>query len=104
MLANRHTPPWRTFLWIKLIEVMIQARPKALWRTYLPPDARSRRGMRWYSRIGRRVWLHEIWCYPFLDRRNCMGPALGSFWHMRAEPREQAMPKGRQGVRQSSLR
>jgi anaerobic magnesium-protoporphyrin IX monomethyl ester cyclase len=104
VLANRHTPPWRTFLWIKLIEVMVQARPKELWRTFLQPDARSRRGMRWYSRIGRRVWLHEIWCYLFRDQRTCTGPALESFWRMREEPGEDAMLAGRMARRLSSLR
>jgi anaerobic magnesium-protoporphyrin IX monomethyl ester cyclase len=91
VLANRHLPPWRTFLWVKLIEVMMQARPKALWRTYLQPDARRRRGMRWYARIGRRVWLHEIWCYLFRDRRAADGPPLEQFWRMPSDPDEEAM-------------
>ena len=58
-------PPWRTFLWVKLIEVLVQARPKALRRTYCSPTGASAAGMRWYARIGRRVWLHEVWSYLF---------------------------------------
>ena len=91
VLANPHVPPWRTFLWIKLLEVAVQARPKALWRTYLQSDRRSRRGMRWYSRIGRRDWLHEIRCFIFRDRRTDAGPTLDQFWAMAAEPSEEAM-------------
>jgi anaerobic magnesium-protoporphyrin IX monomethyl ester cyclase len=60
--------------------------------------------MRWYSRIGRRVWLHEIWCYLFRDQRTCTGPALESFWRMREEPGEDAMLAGRMARRLSSLR
>jgi anaerobic magnesium-protoporphyrin IX monomethyl ester cyclase len=47
--------------------------------------------MRWYSRIGRRVWLHEIRCFLFRDRRSSDGPALGQFWTMRSEIAEEAM-------------
>lgn len=91
VLANPNVPAWRTFLWIKLFEVAVQARPKALWRTYLQPDRRSRRGMRWYSRIGRRVWLHEIRCFMFRDRRTLDGPALEKFWPLAEAPAEEAM-------------
>ena len=73
-------PPWRTFLWVKTIEVLVQIRPKALWRTYLNPDPAARHGMRWYSRVGRRVWLHEIWNYVLRDHRVSSGPNLAEFW------------------------
>jgi anaerobic magnesium-protoporphyrin IX monomethyl ester cyclase len=32
VLATRHVPPWRVFLWVKFIEFLLQTRPKALWR------------------------------------------------------------------------
>ena len=80
VLASRHVPAWRTFLWIKIIEVLVQARPKALYRTYLNPDPVARRGMRWYARIGRRVWLHEIYCFLFRDQRIENGPTLAEYW------------------------
>lgn len=82
VLANRNLAPWRTFFWVKLIEVLMQARPKALRRTYLHPDPKLRHGMRWYARIGRRVWLHEIWCFLTRDRptRTRTGPSLAQFW------------------------
>lgn len=80
VLASRHVPAWRSFLWVKLIEVLVQARPKALFRTYLHPDRAARAGMRWYARIGRRVWLHEVRCFLFRDRRVANGPSLGQFW------------------------
>ena len=60
-------PAWRVFLWVKLIEVALQARPKALWRTFLHPDPDIRHAMRWYTAMGKRVQLRE-W-KEFLFRR-----------------------------------
>lgn len=80
VLASRYVPAWRTFATIKLIELLVQARPKALRRTYLHPDPTARHGMRWYAKIGRRVWLHEIRCFLFRDRRTAQGPSVAAFW------------------------
>ena len=80
VLANRHMPAWRSFLWVKLIEVLVQTRPRALFRTYLHPDRTARHGMRWYARIGRRVWLHEVWTFFTRDTRITNGPTLSEFW------------------------
>ena len=94
VLASRHVPAWRTFLWVKLIEVMVQARPKALYRTYFNRDPVARHGMRWYSRIGKRVWLHEIWCFLFRDSRGAVGPALSQFWGAPQDALEEALAVG----------
>ena len=91
VLENRHLPPWVTFLAVKLLEVLVQARPKALLRTYLHPDPVARDGMRWYGRIGRRVWLHEIKCFVFRDRRVNDGPALAAFWGAPQAAEEEAL-------------
>jgi anaerobic magnesium-protoporphyrin IX monomethyl ester cyclase len=56
VLATRHMPPWRVLLWFKFTEMVLQGRPKALWRTFLHPDRGLRHAMRWYSQMGRRVW------------------------------------------------
>ena len=60
VLATRHMPPWRVLLWFKFTEMVVQGRPKALYRTYLHPDRGLRHAMRWYSQMGRRVWPYEI--------------------------------------------
>lgn len=91
VLASRYVPPWRTFCTIKLIEVLVQARPKALRRTYWHPDRTARHGMRWYARVGRRVWLHEIYCYLFRDRRVNDGPSLAKFWGAPQDQEQEAM-------------
>ena len=57
---SRRVPAWRVFLWVKLIELTLQARPKALWRCFFQRDPELRHAMRWYSKMGRRVVLHEV--------------------------------------------
>ena len=79
VLESAHVPNWRTLLWVKAIEVVCQARPKALWRMLLHPERRFREGMQWYSNIGRRVWPHEIAQWLFHDGRTRFGPTLAEF-------------------------
>ena len=80
VLATRHMPPWRVYLWVKCIEVLVQARPRALWRSFFNPDPAASHGMRWYTRMGRRVWFHEWKHFIFSDRRTDHGPSLREFW------------------------
>jgi len=46
VLATRHMPPWRALVWFKFIEMVLQTRPKALYRTFLHPDRGLRHAMR----------------------------------------------------------
>lgn len=80
VLATRNMAPWRIILWVKLIEVLVQARPKVLWRTLFHRDPAYRHGMRWYARMGRRVWMHEWWNFLVRDRHVTKGPTLEEFW------------------------
>src|SRR5262249_49328758 len=57
VLSTRHLSPWRMILWVKAIEALVQLRPKAIWRTFFQRDLRLRHAMRWYAKMGRRVWL-----------------------------------------------
>ncbi len=70
-------PAWRVFLWVKFIELSLQARPRALWRCYLHPDPEIRHAMAWYTRMGRRVFLHEL--RQALRRRLKPGPRVSRF-------------------------
>jgi anaerobic magnesium-protoporphyrin IX monomethyl ester cyclase len=79
VLATR-MPAWRVFLWVKVIEILVQGRPKALFRSFFQPDPASRHGMRWYTRMARRVWPHEVFGFLFKDRRVKNGPTLEEFW------------------------
>jgi anaerobic magnesium-protoporphyrin IX monomethyl ester cyclase len=80
VLETPHMPPWRIFLWVKFIEILLQARPKALWRSFLQPDRSARHGMFWFTRMGRRVLVHEWYSFLFRDRRVKNGPTLEQFW------------------------
>ncbi|MEO1127409.1 MAG: magnesium-protoporphyrin IX monomethyl ester cyclase, partial [Cyanobacteria bacterium J06639_16] len=80
VLETLHMAPWRIFLWVKFMEVVLQARPKAIWRAFLQPDRAARHGQRWFTRMGRRVFVHEFWHFFFRDRRVSNGPTLEQFW------------------------
>jgi anaerobic magnesium-protoporphyrin IX monomethyl ester cyclase len=79
VLESRSVPNWRVLLWVKAIEAICQLRPKAILRLLTHPDPLLRAGMRWYSNIGRRVWIYEIWQWFIHDRRTSHGPSLTEF-------------------------
>jgi anaerobic magnesium-protoporphyrin IX monomethyl ester cyclase len=91
VLATRHMAPWRLILWVKAIEAIVQLRPAALLRVLVHRDRKLRHGMRWYTRMGRRVWPHELWSFFARDRRQTNGPALAEFWGVPQEAGENAM-------------
>ena len=95
VIENPRIPPWLTFAAIKLLEAAVQSRPKALRRTYLNRDPAQRHGMRWYARMGRRVWLHEIWAFIFRDRRLQHGPTVAEHWGAPRDDEEEAMARPR---------
>ncbi|WP_085805067.1 magnesium-protoporphyrin IX monomethyl ester anaerobic oxidative cyclase [Roseovarius albus] len=70
VMETRNVPAWRVFLWVKVIELRLQARPKALWRTYFHPDPAIRHAMRWYTQMGRRVAVKETLDFFFRERRS----------------------------------
>ncbi|MDR2171114.1 MAG: magnesium-protoporphyrin IX monomethyl ester anaerobic oxidative cyclase [Planctomycetaceae bacterium] len=86
VLANKYLPVWLIFLCSKLIEVMMQARPKALYRLLFQKDARLRNAMKWYTRIGRRVWFTEWYQFFFETKLAKEKITLAEFW---PEPKPQ---------------
>jgi anaerobic magnesium-protoporphyrin IX monomethyl ester cyclase len=82
--------PWRVLLWFKFIEMVMQSRPRALYRVLLHPDRGLRRAMRWYTQMGRRVWPYEI--RNFLrDPLRKDGPTVAEFWGAPQEAEEVSM-------------
>jgi anaerobic magnesium-protoporphyrin IX monomethyl ester cyclase len=90
VLATRHMSPWRVLLWVKFTEMVLQCRPKAIWRTLFHSDADLRHAMRWYTRMGRRVWPHEIRNFLW-GRRLIDGPTVTQFWGPPQHAEEEAM-------------
>lgn len=80
VLDLRNMKPWQVLACVKLIEVLMQARPKALLRLFFHYDSRFRAAMRWYTNIGRRVWFHEIFQFFFTEKHNSLPLKLGDFW------------------------
>jgi anaerobic magnesium-protoporphyrin IX monomethyl ester cyclase len=105
VLATRHMPPWRVLLWFKFTEMVLQARPRAIWRTYFQRDKRLRHAMRWYTQMGRRVWPYEI--LNFLrDRLIRNGPTVAAFWGAPPDAEEESMaarlPERRTDLREAA--
>jgi anaerobic magnesium-protoporphyrin IX monomethyl ester cyclase len=90
VLATRHLKPWQVLAWSKLTEVVLQMRPKALGRLFFR-DEGLRHAQRWYTRIGRRVWQHEVLGWIFRDERTDAGPTLEQFWGASLSHEEQSM-------------
>lgn len=92
VMETPKVPAWRVFLWVKTIEFTLQLRPRALWRNYLHPDPEIRHAMRWYTRMGRRVVLHEVWHFLFRDKRH-VGQTVAEYWGGKAQLIENAHAK-----------
>ncbi len=92
VLETLHVPPWRVFFWVKLIELVLQLRPRALWRNVLHPDTEIRHAMRWYTKMGRRVvWREGI---GFLGARRLRhGPTVAAYWGGEEALSENAMAR-----------
>jgi anaerobic magnesium-protoporphyrin IX monomethyl ester cyclase len=80
VLESKHLPAWRLFVWVKIIELVAQTRPRSIWRLLAHRDRSIRAAIRWYYKMGRRVWFHEVADFLFRDRRVKDGPALAELW------------------------
>jgi anaerobic magnesium-protoporphyrin IX monomethyl ester cyclase len=89
VLHTRNVPAWQVLLFVKLMEVVLQLRPRALRRRFFHPDLELRDAMRWYYRIGARVWPYEIKRF-FLERTR-PGPTLEQFWGAPQAAEEESM-------------
>jgi anaerobic magnesium-protoporphyrin IX monomethyl ester cyclase len=97
VLATQRMAPWRLFLWVKFIEIVAQVRPRALARLVWHRDPKIRHATRWYYRMGRRVWFHEIRNFLFRDRRIMNGPTLEQFWGAPQDAEEEALSRPGRG-------
>lgn len=68
VIKTQYLKPWKVILYVKLIEISVQLRPKALKRLFFHKEARLRSAMRWYTNIGRRVWFWELYQFFFVTK------------------------------------
>ena len=80
VLATRYMSPWQVLFWVKLIEAVIQLRPRSLKRVLAHRVPTFRAAMRWYYKIGRKVWPYEIFSFFFRDKHQKKGLKLSEFW------------------------
>ncbi len=80
VLATRHLSPLTVMVMVKTMEVIMQLRPRALARVLLHRDPKIREAMRWYYRIGRRVWFYEWKTWLFDEERTARGPTVRAMW------------------------
>jgi anaerobic magnesium-protoporphyrin IX monomethyl ester cyclase len=79
VLGMQKLKPWQLFCWVKFVEVVAQTRPRAIRRLLWNPEPKMRHAIRWYYKMGRRVWIHEILHFIFKDRFLKQGVALENF-------------------------
>lgn len=80
VLKTKFLKSWQVILLVKLIEMILQARPKAIYRTYFQKDKNLRKAMQWYVNIGRRVWIWELYQFFFVTPRAKNRIKLNQFW------------------------
>jgi anaerobic magnesium-protoporphyrin IX monomethyl ester cyclase len=80
VISTKYLRPWIVIVYVKLIEVVMQTRPSALIRLLFHKEARLRSAMRWYTRIGRRVWLWELYQFFFVTKLDKKRIKLSDFW------------------------
>lgn len=91
VLEMKHFRPWMLVLCVKTIEVLVQARPKALARILFHQDPEQRHSMRWYTKMGRRVWFRELFEFFARDRFMKQRPSLEEFWGKPQDEQEESM-------------
>lgn len=99
VLKMRYLSPIVLVACVKLIEVAVQARPKALLRILFHRDPEQRHSMRWYTQMGRRVWFHEIVEFLFRRRHLTDGPTLENFWGAPQDAEEESMLRPQRHVK-----
>jgi anaerobic magnesium-protoporphyrin IX monomethyl ester cyclase len=80
VIAMDNMPPWQVILCVKVIELIMQARPRALNRLFFHKEAKLRGAMRWYTNIGRKVWFHEWFQFLFKEQRHGKRIKLSKVW------------------------
>ena len=80
VIKTEFLKPWKVIVYVKLIEIILQLRPKALKRLFFHKEARLRSAMRWYTNIGRRVWFWELYQFFFVTKLTTEKVKMKDFW------------------------
>jgi len=80
IMEIKNLRPWQVILYVKLIEVIMQTRPKAIGRWLFHKDKKLRKAMFWYNNIGKRVWIFEWFQFLFKIKIAKNPIKLKHFW------------------------
>lgn len=80
ILATPKLKRWQVILYVKLIEIVMQTRPKAILRLFFHKDKKLRHAMMWYTKIGRRVWMYEWYEFLFKSKKIKHNITVADFW------------------------
>jgi anaerobic magnesium-protoporphyrin IX monomethyl ester cyclase len=80
ILETGNLKTWKVILFVKLIELIMQTRPKALYRRFFHRDKKLRKAMSWYNKIGKKVWVYEWFEYVFKYKRPKFPIKISNFW------------------------
>lgn len=80
IMETPNLKPWKVIVMVKLIEVAMQVRPKAIKRWLFHRDKRLRKAMFWYNNIGKRVWVFELIQFFFKNKRTKQPLAIKDYW------------------------
>jgi anaerobic magnesium-protoporphyrin IX monomethyl ester cyclase len=80
VISTKYLKPSTVILYVKLIEIIMQTRPNAVKRLLFHKEARLRSAMRWYTRIGRRVWFYELYQFFFVTKLAKNKIKMNDFW------------------------
>lgn len=80
VISTQYLRPSIVILYVKLIEIIMQTRPSAVKRLLFHKEARLRSAMRWYTRIGRRVWFYELYQFFFVTKLAKSKIKMNDFW------------------------
>lgn len=80
IMETKNIKPWKVIVFVKLIEVIMQVRPKAIGRWLFHKEKRLRKAMFWYNNIGKRVWIFELFQFFFKYKRAKEPIPLKGFW------------------------
>lgn len=82
ILKTINLKPWQIIFLVKLTEILLQIRPKAIKRLFFHRDKKLRAAMRWYTQIGRKVWFFEWFQFIFHDKTQADSTVmLKNFWN-----------------------
>lgn len=80
VISTKYLNPAIVIIYVKVIELIMQLRPKALARLFFHKEKRLRSAMRWYTRIGRRVWIWELYQFFFVTKLSKQKIKMQDFW------------------------